>query len=575
MSESMKIKNKKTGVLCFPFFLLAVFALAIIITTNCERNKGGKVVDLVLINGKIWSGQNDSALVEAVAIGQGVIIDLGTSRALEPYIARARQVIDLEGKLLLPGFIDCHTHFLSGGFSLQSVQLGDVRTKSEFIARLRLKATELGPGKWITSGNWDHEKFDRPELPSRFWIDEATADNPVCVNRLDGHMALANTLALKLAGITKQTKNPAGGEIVKDPRTGEPTGILKDAAMDIVMKIIPEPGLIEKIKAAELALSHAAQNGVTSIHEMADASSFEVFQELERQEKLTARLYVYFPVTEVETLARLRLKSPFGSDFLRIAGLKGFVDGSLGSATAAFFEPYIDDPLNTGLFHEQMFPEGIMEKRIREADLAGLQVAIHAIGDKANKVLIDMYEKIMKDHGPRDRRWRVEHAQHLRPEDIERFGKLQLIASVQPYHLIDDGCWAEKKIGPERAKTTYAFKSLQKAGAVLAFGSDWTVAPLNPLEGIYAAVTRQTLDGRHPDGWQSEQKLTVEEAVKAYTVNAAFSEFSEKTKGTIEKGKLADLVVLDRNIFEANPEEIRDARVVMTVVGGKVVFEKK
>ncbi len=296
-------------------------------------------------------------------------------------------------------------------------------------------------------------------------------------------MILANSLALKLAGVTKETPVPPGGEIEKDAATGELTGILKDTATDLVFAKIPEPSFAEKLEAAEASIRHAAENGVTSVYEMADAASFEVFEELARLGRLTTRVHVYIPVTEVETLARLKLKSPFGSPCLQLAGLKGFMDGSLGSATAYFFEPYTDDPKTSGLLHGQMFPEGIMEKRILEADRAGLQLAIHAIGDRANSMLLDMYEKAVAANGPRDRRWRVEHAQHMRPADIIRFGRLGLVAAVQPYHVIDDGRWAEKKIGPERIKTTYAFESLRRAGAVLAFSSDWTVAPLKPHPG--------------------------------------------------------------------------------------------
>jgi predicted amidohydrolase YtcJ len=340
------------------------------------------------------------------------------------------------------------------------------------------------------------------------------------------------------------------------------------------MAKVPEPSFAEKLEAAEAYLRHAAAHGVTSVHEMADAASFEVFEELARLARLTARVHVYIPITEVETLARLRVKSPFGSPYLKLAGLKGFVDGSLGSATAYFFEPYTDTPGTAGLLHGQMFPEGIMERRILEADRAGLQVAIHAIGDRANSLILDVFERAAAANGPRDRRWRIEHAQHLRPADIARFGRLEVVASVQPYHLIDDGRWAERKIGPERARTTYAFESLRRAGARLAFGSDWTVAPLDPVLGIYAATTRRTLDGEHPGGWVPEEKITVEEAVRAYTVNGAWVEFAESSKGMIEPGKLADLVALDRDIFAVPPEAIAGAKVVMTVFDGKILYRK-
>jgi predicted amidohydrolase YtcJ len=387
-------------------------------------------------------------------------------------------------------------------------------------------------------------------------------------------MLLANSLALRLAGITQATPVPPGGEIVKDPVTGEPTGILKDTAMDLVYAKVPGPSWAEKLEAAGASLRHAAECGVTSVHEMADAASFEVFEELARRDLLTARLYVYIPITEVETLARLKLKSPFGGPYLKIAGLKGFVDGSLGSTTAYFFDPYTDAPRTSGLLHGQMFPEGVMAKRIMDADRAGLQLAIHAIGDRANSVLLDMYEKAIAANGPRDRRWRVEHAQHLRRADIARFGRLGLVAAVQPYHLIEDGRWAEMKIGPERVRTTYAFESLRRAGATLAFGSDWTVAPLSPVLGIYAAVTRRTLDGKNPGGWVAEEKVSVEDAVRAYTVNGAWVEFAESAKGTIEAGKLADLAVLDRDIFSIPPEEIGRAKVRMTVFNGKIIYGK-
>jgi hypothetical protein len=340
------------------------------------------------------------------------------------------------------------------------------------------------------------------------------------------------------------------------------------------MAKVPEPSFAEKLDAAQASLRHAAEKGVTSVNEMADAASFEVFQELARQGRLTTRINVYIPITEVETLARLKVKSPFGSPYLKIAGLKGFVDGSLGSTTAYFFEPYADDPKTSGLLHGQMFPEGVMEKRILEADRAGLQVAIHAIGDRANGLILDIFERTAAANGPRDRRWRIEHAQHLRPEDIARFGRLGVIASVQPYHLIDDGRWAERKLGPARVKTTYAFESLRRAGATLAFGSDWTVAPLDPVLGIYAAVTRRTLDGENPDGWVAEEKVSVEAAVRAFTINGAWTQFAESVKGTVEPGKLADLVVLDRDIFTAAPADLAGTKVVMTVFDGKILYRK-
>lgn len=553
--------------------ILALF-LVLGLIQACKGSPEGNMVDLAFVNGKVWTGDPGRPWAEAVAVHGDRISAVGTTAEVRKLAPAGAKLVDLGGSLLLPGFIDSHTHFLAGGFALKSIQLRQARSREDFVARTAAKAREFGPGRWVLNGDWDHQQFSPPELPRKDWIDAVTPDNPVCVNRLDGHMILANSLALKLAGVTKDTPVPPGGEIVKDPATGEPTGILQDAAMDLVYAKVPEPSFAEKLEAAEASLRHAAENGVTSVHEMADASSFEVFEELARTNRLSARVHVYIPIAEVATLARLRPKSPLGSPYLKLAGLKAFMDGSLGSATAYFFEPYTDDPRTSGLLHGQMFPEGIMQERILEADRAGLQLAIHAIGDRANSILLDMYEKAVAVNGSRDRRWRVEHAQHLRPADIARFGRLGLVAAVQPYHLIDDGRWAEGKIGPERARTTYAFRSLQQAGATLAFGSDWTVAPLSPILGIYAAVTRRTLDGKKPGGWVPEEKISVEEAVRAYTANGAWVEFAESAKGTIEAGKLADLVVLDRDIFAIPPEQIGGVRVRMTVFDGKILYGK-
>jgi len=529
---------------------------------------------MVLLNGNIWTVNPDQPWAEAVAVDGGKILEVGSTAEIKKFVGAETKVIDLKGDLVLPGFIDSHTHFLDGGFSLLSVDLREAKTQDEFIQRIRNKAKEIEEGEWILNGNWDHQQFTPPELPRKEWIDEASPHNPVCVNRHDGHMVLANSLALKIAGITKDTPSPKGGEILKDVATGEPTGILRDAAMDFVLEHVPEPSFQQKSKAAEIALQHAAEVGVTSVHDMDNMSNFEVYQELLRHNNLTVRLYVYIPITEVEIYARLKLKTPFGNDFLKIGGLKGFVDGSLGSSTALFFEPYTDDPKKYGLLYSQMFPEGIMEKRIMLAEKSGLQVAIHAIGDKANHIILDIFERVIAQQGERDRRWRIEHAQHLLPEDRERMGKLKVIASVQPYHAIDDGRWAEKKIGKERCQYSYAYKSLLENKVVLACGSDWYVAPLNPLTGIYAAISRQTTDGHNPQGWIPEEKISLEEAVKGYTLNGAYAEFSEKKKGSVEKGKFADFTILSQNIFEIPPEEILKTKVKMTIVGGKIIFKR-
>lgn len=555
-------------------FLMLVCSLSLL---NCVRS-GEEMADLVLVNATVWTANSAQPWAEAVAVDGDRILLVGRTAEIKKFAGKKTKVIDLKGALTLPGFIDSHTHFLKGGFALSSIQLRDVSSREQFVQRVEEKARELEKGEWILEGNWDHEQWNPVELPRKEWIDAVSPLNPVCVSRYDLHIVLANSLALKIAGITGQTASPEGGEIQKDPKTGEPTGILRDAAVDLVMRHIPEPSLKTRLRAAEAALRHAAELGVTSVHDMADAlnfgASFEVYQELLQQGKLTARINFYIPIDEIDFLDKLKLKTPFGNGWLDIGGLKGFADGGLGASTAYFFEPYTDNPHNSGLLAPQMFPEGIMEKRVAEADRDGVQVAIHAIGDKANFIILNIFEKVIAQNGPRDRRWRIEHAQHLRPEDIKRFAQLGVIASVQPYHAIDDGRWAESKIGKERCRTTYAFKSLLDAGAVLALGSDWPVAPLNPLVGIYAAVTRQTTDGKNPDGWFPEQKLPLEEALKGFTLNGAKAEFSEGVKGSLEEGKLADLVVLDQNLFKIAPEKIKDAHVTLTIAGGRIVYDR-
>jgi len=555
-------------------FSVIIVAFLFVCGVSCQSTSKNEMADIVFLDGVVWTVNSNQPQAKALAIKGNRILKVGSNSEMERVTGNSTEVINLQGAFVLPGFIDCHTHFLDGGFSLSNVQLREAESPEDFVARIEEKAQEIADGAWILDGNWDHQQFDPPELPRKEWIDSVTPDNPVCVYRHDGHMVLANSAALKLAGISKDTPEPEGGEIIRDPQTGEPTGILKDAAMDLVMGHIPVATLEEKIAAASMALKRANRFGVTSIHDMASLSSYEVYRELLNQNQLTARLYVYIPISAIDILTGAEKRVFPGSDLLKIAGLKGFVDGSLGSSTALFFDPYSDDPEKRGLLVSDMFPQGIMEKRLMAADQAGLQVAVHAIGDQANQIILDLFEKVVEKNGERDRRWRVEHAQHLVPEDFERFGKLRIIASVQPYHAIDDGRWAEKKIGKERARHTYAFRSFLDSGAVLACGSDWTVAPINPLTGIHAAVTRQTLDGNNPDGWIPEQKISLEEAIRGYTLNAAFTEFAEHLKGSLEEGKLADVVILDQNLFAIPPEKILNTQVVMTVLDGKIIYRK-
>jgi predicted amidohydrolase YtcJ len=531
--------------------------------------------DLVLLNGKIWTVDRARPEVEAVAILGDRIIATGSSEEIRKWIGPKTRVIELQGKRVVPGFNDAHVHFFTGGSGIASVQLRDARTPEEFRNRIRDYAAKLPKGRWILNGNWDHENWSPARLPTRKLIDDVTPDNPVFINRLDGHMVLANSLALKLAGVTRETADPPGGTIVRDSN-GEPEGVLKDAAMNFFSKVIPNPGADEIADAIRAAMRYAAENGVTSVQDMsASPDVLSVYQKLLASDELTVRIYGLQPLPEWERLSRVGVRAGFGNEKLKIGALKGFADGSLGSTTALFFDPYLDDPKTSGLPSDEMFPEGKMLKNILAADKAGLHVAVHAIGDRANKTILDMFVEVEKQNGKRDRRLRIEHSQHLRPEEIKRFAGQQIIASMQPYHAIDDGRWAENRIGPERAKGTYAFRSILDAGARLAFGSDWFVAPMEPVLGIYAAVTRRTLDGKRPNGWVPEQKITVAEAVEAYTLGSAYASFDERLKGSIEAGKLADIAVLSDDIFKIKPEEIEKVKVVMTIFDGKVIYEKK
>jgi predicted amidohydrolase YtcJ len=530
--------------------------------------------DLVLFNGKVWTVNERQPRAEAVAVVGSRIVAVGANDEIRKWIGGSTQVLDVGGKLVLPGFNDAHVHFLNGGQSLATVQLRDARSQSEFQARIAAFTAKQPAGRWILGGNWDHENWRPAQLPTRQLIDEVTADHPVFVNRLDGHMALANSQALKLAGITRETPDPPGGTIVRDA-SGQPTGVLKDAAMGRVYHVIPPPTPEQMAEALRAAMHYAAENGVTSIQDMsAEPDVLRVYQDLLVRGELTVRISGHQPLATWQRLAAVGVRADFGGEKLHIGGLKGFADGSLGSTTALFFEPYLDAPNTSGLAADEMIPESKMLSHILDADRAGLQVAVHAIGDKANHMVLGMYQEAERKNGARDRRFRIEHAQHLRMEDIPQFGKLHVIASMQPYHAIDDGRWAEKRIGPERARGSYAFRSLLDSGAILAFGSDWDVAPMVPLVGIYAAATRRTLDGKRPNGWIPEQKITAAEAVRAYTMGSAYASFDEKIKGSIEPGKLADLVVLSADVLTIPPEEIENTRIEITVFDGKVIYRR-
>ncbi|MGZ8468623.1 MAG: amidohydrolase [Gemmatirosa sp.] len=526
-------------------------------------------VSLAVVNARVWTGNPRRPWADAVAVQGDRLAAVGSSAEVRKLAGPAARVIDAGGQFLVPGFIDAHVHFVAGGFRLASVQLRDARTPAEFVARIRAFAATVPKGTWIQGGDWDHEQWGG-ELPTRAWLDSVTPDHPVWVNRLDGHMALANSAALRAAGVTRDTRDVAGGTIVRDAR-GEPTGVLKDNAMELVDRTVPPPDPALADGALDAAMSYVARQGVTPVHHMGGWDDLAVFDRAHRAGRLRTRVYAAVPLSTWERLRDTVAARGRGDAWLRIGGLKGFVDGSLGSHTAAMLEPFTDVPHDRGLF---VTPPEALYAWTKGADAAGLQVMVHAIGDSAIRTQLDVFARVARENGPRDRRFRIEHAQHIAPADVPRFGALGVIASMQPYHAIDDGRWAEKVIGPARAQGTYAFRALLDTGATVAFGSDWFVAPPTPLEGIYAAVTRRTLDGAHPDGWVPTQKITVEEALRAYTRGGAYAAFDEAERGTLERGKLADFVLVDRDLTRVPPETIRDAQVVLTVVGGRVAFER-
>jgi predicted amidohydrolase YtcJ len=524
--------------------------------------------DLVIYS-RVWTGDSAKPYATAIAVQADSVLAVGDSASIARLVGGKTTIISPGNGFVAPGFMDDHVHLSSGGFQLASVDLRDATTPTEFTRRLKRFAATQKPGEWITGGDWDHEKWPGAPLPDRAWIDSVTPNNPVFVNRLDGHMALANSLALSAARLDRSAGEIPGGTIVRR-KDRELTGVLKDEAMNPVFAVIPEPSASQLDSALTRAMAHAASLGVVAVSSV--STSWATIAALERARArgaLTLRVASYVPLADWRAMADSVKARGVGDDWIRTAGVKGFVDGSLGSTTALMFAPYKDAPDTRGLF---VTPEDSLRRWIGAADSAGLQLAVHAIGDRANALLLDIYDSVAKAHGPRDRRSRVEHAQHLRPGDIPRFAAAGVIPSMQPYHEADDGRWAAKRIGPELIKGTYAFRSLLDSGARLTFGSDWTVAPLDPLVGIQAAVTRQTLDGKNPEGWVPEQKITVEEALRCYTVNNAYAVFAEGRRGMLKPGYLADLVVLDRDLTRIPATGIGQARVVATIVGGKVVY---
>lgn len=542
---------------------LAVASVALSLSAIADE-----VADRIFHGGVIWTGVSDTPNATAIALSAGKILAVGTEDEIKAYQGPITEVVNLSGRFLMPGFTDNHVHFEMGSNGLSQVQLRDAATPEEFARRIAEAAANAPHGAWVLEGAWDHELWGG-ELPDRAWIDDATADVPVAVTRLDGHMILANTKAMTMAGIGPDTPDPEGGVIVRDAN-GRATGVFKDNAIPLVMSAmtLPSDAVMEKI--FKDGIEHALSLGVTQVHDMGyDWRSLETFQRLKAKDELKIRVYAFTPLAEWEKLEAYVNAHGRGDDRLRWGALKGFVDGSLGSTTAWFYEPYTDEPDTAG------FPIANMEELEADvvgASVAGLHVTVHAIGYQANDKLLDIFERASEGRDPKDLRFRIEHAQHLTADAIARFAPLGVTASMHPYHLIDDGRWAEKRIGKERLKGTYAIGSVMETGANVTFGSDWSVAPLDPIQGIYAAVARQTTDGKNPDGWIASEKITVAQALKAYTQNNAYAGFMDDRSGMLKPGYVADLVVLSDNPFEVAPAELSNIMVLRTVVGGEDLY---
>lgn len=537
--------------------------------------------DMVLRGGKVFLADSAGTVTRAIALRDGEVIAVGGDAEISALVGPATEVVELAGRLVTPGFNDAHVHFASGGASLLAVDLLGTTSLAEIERRVAEAAATAAPGEWILGRGWDHTRLPAAELGPGGWptgaiLDRAAPHNPVLLSRVDGHTSWANARALEIAGIDRNTPDPDGGEIVRDPATGVATGILKESAQGLAGRHVPPPSEAQVSRAIDAALELAARVGVTSVQTSADPMDLRVYQRLRDRDSLSVRVYAWHPL-EMETIRafrRLGVTAGFGDPWLRIGMLKGYTDGTLGSRTSYMLEPFADDPTTRGL---PQYSVAELDSLVQAADAAGLQVILHAIGDAANRQVLDAFERASGVNGARPRRHRIEHAQIVDRADLPRFASLGVIASMQPTHATSDMRWVPERIGHERAREgAYAWRSLLDAGATVVFGTDFPVEPIRPVEGIYSAVTRQSREepGTPPGGWLPEQKLSREEAIRLYTAAPAYGEWEEERKGTLRPGMLADLVVWSDDLLTIPEREILDAEPALTVVGGRVVYRK-
>lgn len=548
----------------------SVLAVMLAVMPGCMQT-----AELVVVNAAIWTGDESRPAAEALAVRDGRFLAVGGGPEISRHIGPTTAVIDAGGRRVLPGLADAHTHVLSAGLMLSRLQLRDAPDRGAFVAAVRDYAASLPSDAWVLGGRWSTESWPDPTQPVKEWIDPVTGDRPAYLVRMDGHQALVNSAALKLAGIDRHgPADPAGGRIDRHPRTGEPTGILRDEAMTLVARLIPVPSEEQKDKALLAAMREANRYGVTMIHDMSNEDDLPTFARAHRAGALTVRLCVFVSVDDWSSRIGAVRAFPVADDWLRIAGFKGYMDGSLGSRTAYMREPYADNPRESpqrrGLLMPLASQEGELLRQCRAIVEAGLRPAVHAIGDEANHRLLDAYAELVRNGGQATIRPRMEHAQHLLPGDIPRLPELGVIASMQPFHKADDGRYAEQAIGRARCETSYAFRSLLEAGAHLAFGSDWPVVTVNPFAGVATAVTGHTLDG---GTWMRHQNISVEQALAAYTSGPAYAAGMEDRLGRIRPGYLADFVILQDDPFAVRPERLDEVGVFKTIVAGKIVFD--
>lgn len=538
-----------------------------------SRQTKNTPADLVLSNGRIYTVDAARPDAQAIAIRGEQIVAVGSSDEMRAWVGARTRVIDLDGRFAMPGFNDAHTHLASGGMAKLTVNFEGAKSLAEFQQRIRAAINKYKPGEWITGSGWDHTLWPEKRFPTRWDLDAVSKDHPMIFSRVDGHVAVANSLALHIANVTKDTADSPGSHIVRDAKTGEPNGMLEeDGAMSLVYRHIPPPSHERRKRAIELALADAVSHGVTSIQDYSTWNDFLIYRELRDEGKLPLRITEWLTFTlPLAQLEQERREGSTTDPWLKTGSLKAFMDGSLGSRTAAMLAPYSDDRSTSGI---PRMEAAQLNRMSIERDKAGFQLNFHAIGDRANRMALDAFAAVLAANGPRDRRDRVEHAQIVAPEDFARFAELHVIASMQPVHLLDDERWAGARIGPERSQGAYAWNTMRKDGVRLAFGTDYPVEAIDPLRGLYACATRELPEGGPAGGWEPQEKLPMSDCLYDYTAASAYAEFEEARKGEIQTGMFADIVVYPTDITRVPPAELLRIAVDLTVTGGRVVYQR-